>query len=367
MSKGTAATSSEESKFVAPVISSVEYLGNKRKLLPFLIPAVRARSGIHTQVLDLFTGTGSVAAGFKSVGFSVLANDHLAWCALSAEAILNNSMPPPFRGLSAGAQRTPYTWVIEQLNRVSGRDGFIYQNYSPASHDSAGVERRYFTEGNARRIDGVRHQIEDWRPQLTSAEYALLVSDLLRAAAAVSNVAGTYGCYLKEWKARALQPLVLDESVLIPGPDQGHEVSREDAEQLLRARSAPVIYADPPYTKRQYAAYYHVLETIALADEPAVEGSTGLRDWRTHASDFCYKRRAPAAIRRLLETADCAHFFLSYSSDGQVPHEDVVAILNDHGRVEILEVSHPRYRSNRRIQKAAHVTERLYHVTMSPS
>ena len=39
------------------------------------------------------------------------------------------------------------------------------------------------------------------------------------------------------------------------------------------------VYLDPPYTKRQYAAYYHVLETLAYGDEPEVSGVTGLRPW----------------------------------------------------------------------------------------
>ena len=35
------------------------------------------------------------------------------------------------------------------------------------------------------------------------------------------------------------------------------------------------VYADPPYTKRQYAAYYHILETIAAGDRPLISGD----DW----------------------------------------------------------------------------------------
>ena len=41
--------------------------------------------------------------------------------------------------------------------------------------------------------------------------------------------------------------------------------------------AADTVYLDPPYTKRQYAAYYHILETISLGDEPIVEGICGIR------------------------------------------------------------------------------------------
>ena len=41
--------------------------------------------------------------------------------------------------------------------------------------------------------------------------------------------------------------------------------------------AADTVYLDPPYTKRQYAAYYHILEAISLGDEPIVEGICGIR------------------------------------------------------------------------------------------
>lgn len=47
-----------------------------------------------------------------------------------------------------------------------------------------------------------------------------------------------------------------------------------------------LVYLDPPYTKRQYASYYHILETVALGDEPEVKGVAGLRPWKNLASDF---------------------------------------------------------------------------------
>ena len=49
-----------------------------------------------------------------------------------------------------------------------------------------------------------------------------------------------------------------------PGPGTGSR-SRTTVGDVLDVQyeDGDVAYFDPPYTKRQYAAYYHILETIA--------------------------------------------------------------------------------------------------------
>jgi adenine-specific DNA-methyltransferase len=223
----------------------------------------------------------------------------------------------------------------------------------------------YFTQENAGRIDAIRRAIAEWRDYLTEAEAALLISDLLRASAQVSNVAGTYGCFLKDWKPRALGQLILRPATFQAGPASHHTIHCRDAEELAGEIDAPVVYADPPYTKRQYAAYYHLLETIAVGDEPDVVGATGLRPWQDRSSDWCYRRKAPNALRRLLSRLRrVRHFFLSYNEDGQISHDEVLAILGAHGVVQVLEVPIRRYKSSRRQHRGALVTERLYHLRL---
>ena len=349
---------------VPPLPASVEYLGNKRQLVPFLMNAFQAVAPDADHAVDLFTGTGTVAAAMKSGGLRITANDHLAWCSTTAEAVLLNDSPPPFAGLANVGRRIPYQWVLEKLNALPPKPGFVYRHYSPASAGYGDVERRYFTTTNAARIDAIREQIEEWSGYLTRGEHSLLVSDLLRAAAAVSNVAGTYGCFLKGWKPRALEPILVKPTHFIDGRAAGHRVHRAEAADVIERVSAPMIYADPPYTKRQYAAYYHLLETIALADEPTVSGATGLRPWHSHASAWCYKRRAPQALVHLLDHADCKHFFLSYSEDGQIPHERIVEIMESYGPLEVMGRRRPRYRSSRLPHRGAVVQERLYYVRL---
>ncbi|HEX5593535.1 MAG TPA: DNA adenine methylase [Solirubrobacterales bacterium] len=349
---------------------SIEFLGSKRRLLDFLTQRIghHAQEGQH--FADLFCGTASVAGAFRGLGLRVTANDHLALCSTIAEARLLNDGLPRFEGLlgadeiPADEARHPYLTVLSLLNELPPGDGFVYRNYSPASLQHGAVSRMYFTEENARRIDAIRGRIEDWEPYLSRGERSLLIADLLKAASLCSNTAGTYGCFLKRWKPRALDLLQLAPSSRPSSKGAGHSVFREDAEDLAGSLEADVVYADPPYTKRQYAAYYHVLETIARYDDPELVGKTGLRPWAEESSDFCYRRKAPAALERLVGRIRARHFFLSYNADGQIADEEIREILSDRGKLTVAEVPYQRYRSSRLPHRGPLVTERLYHLAL---
>ena len=71
-----------------------------------------------------------------------------------------------------------------------------------------------------------------------------------------------------------------------------------------------VIYADPPYTRDHYSRFYHVLETIALDDDPGVtralgsdEPSRGLYRTERHQSPFSIRTQVEGAFRNLMAEA----------------------------------------------------------------
>lgn len=330
----------------------VEFLGSKRALTDFVVDAIERACRRVSHVGDLFCGTAAVSTALQSREWRVTANDSLRLCSTFAEAALLYRDSGAFAGLA----RSRYPAVLAELNALSADPGFIHANYSPAGG------RMYLTEENAARVDAIRERIRLWEPVLTQGERARLLADLVRAVSAVSNTAGTYGCYLKRWKPRALQRLMLVPAEIRPDTRLEHAVHCTDAEDLAPRMRAAVVYADPPYTKRQYAAYYHLLETVVVGDQPNILGRTGLRPWREKASDWCYQRRAPAALRRLVESVRCDHFFLSYNEDGQMQDELIRETLALHGKITVDEVMYPRYRSSRKPHKGRWVRERLYHL-----
>lgn len=342
----------------AEIGAGIEFLGHKASQLPAILHAVRAAVGPRGRVADVFCGTAAVSAALRSAGYQVDANDTLALCTTWAEARLLTPMAPRFGGLGLRGVGT-YEAVIELLNELPPVKGFVWRNYSPASRTTASTARMYLTEENAAKVDAVRLQLREWEPALTTGEHSLLLACLVDAVGRISNIAGTYGCYLKEWKPRALRDLRLVP--LRPGAGRsGHRVTRGDAALAAAESSADITYADPPYTKRQYAAYYHVLETIVLDDEPPVTGSTALRPWRSQASDWCYRRRAVAALDQLVAKASSPFLLLSYNDDGQISHETILEVMSSYGAVKFFEYAQRRYRSSRLPHRGATVQERLY-------
>jgi adenine-specific DNA-methyltransferase len=339
-------------------MAKIRYIGSKARIVDHILEVIGPPQEGDGCFVDAFAGTGVVGARAAELGWEVRLNDHLLSSVIVASAGLLGPDAVPFERLGG------YAEAIDRLNHLAPRHGFLWRQYSPASARLAGVERRYFTEENAARLDAARVEIELWAAEglLTSDERMLLIADILSTANSVANIAGTYGCFMRGWLDGALRtasfkPRRLQETT---ARFVAHNV--EVAELPIAA--ADVAYFDPPYTKRQYAAYYHLLETIAHGDEPAVEGVTGLRPWQDKASDFCYKRRALDAIASLLERTPARRIFLSYSSEGHVGLEELEQRLATHDTVafhELAEVG--RYRPNRVATEAAsHVSEFLVEI-----
>lgn len=315
------------------------YIGSKARLLEQISNYIGPWKQGH--FVDAFCGMGSVAELAAAHGWPVRLNDHLSSATTMAAARLvfgNSSLLRKVGG---------YASAIDQLNEVPGRKGFIYREYSPASTAKAGLERRYFTPLNAAKIDGIRNRIREWSEdgRINKREEMLLIADLLSAANRVANTAGTYGCFLAKWTSQAARPLTLLPRELKRKATKA-SVSNVDASDV-EADDHDLVYLDPPYTKRQYASYYHILETIALGDEPIVEGVAGLRPWRSLASDYCYKVRALGALIALVEKLPARRILLSYSNEGHVDLGQLESGLADFGHVRIHELATVgRYRPN---------------------
>lgn len=335
----------------------VRYIGSKSRVAAEIVSlAGPPDSG---RFVDAFTGTGSVAAEAARRGWSVHVNDTLSCAVVMACSAVIAADNVEFKAFGG------YASACEALDALPGVPGFITREYSPASA-SHGGERRYFTEENAARIDTMRAEIARWSRAglLSDLEEKLLVADLMLAANHVANIAGTYGCFLSSWLPQALRPLTIRARQLRPGFTDVTAESTDVAQ--LRTGPADTVYFDPPYTKRQYAAYYHLLETIAAGDQPEVSGVTGLRPWTALASPFCYKRRALRALVDLISATQARRILLSYSSEGHVPQDQLLEGLNAVGATTLHLVREiGRYRPNA-VAAAASSTVTEYVIEIVP-
>lgn len=339
---------------------SFRYIGSKARL----VDAIHEHIGMPDggTFVDAFCGTGAVAEAASKAGWPVLVNDHLASSSIMALARVLSEKQVSFDAFGG------YLNAINELNRAEPYAGFIWREYSPESKNHGDSERKYFTEDNARKIDGIRHQISAWENAglISQSEFYILLADLLGAANRVANTAGTYGCFLSKWQRQSLDRLELSpRSIASSAP----KAVMSNCDVLhVPCRPEDTVYLDPPYTKRQYAAYYHILETIALGDEPVVEGVCGIRPWRHIASDYCYKVRAADALQKLVSSIPARRIFLSYSTEAHVPLDVLGEAFEGIGDVVCHELENiGRYRPNRTAsERGSKVGEVLFFVEKSP-
>ena len=321
----------------------MRYIGSKARISKEIIALAGQPDG-NGRFVDAFCGMGSVGNAAADFGWSVHLNDQLLSAVTISGARLISKGDVDFRQLGN------YEKAIELLRAAPQVEGFVWREYSPASGSKslAQVERRYFTEGNALRIDGIRQLIASWSREkiISKREEILLISDLLLAVNRVANISGTYGSFLREWHKPALNEISIDTRSL-----------RDDSVMLttscvdvtkLEMFGEDLAYFDPPYTKRQYAAYYHILETVCSGDEPQVAGKTGLRPWEHLASPFCYKSKALNALISLITNCPARRMLLSYSNEGHVDLQELRASLGISYKVQIHDLGEiGRYRPNR--------------------
>lgn len=323
------------------------YIGSKSRLVD-QIASFMGTPGDGSFFVDAFCGTGVVAEAAASLGWDVRINDHLHSAVISAQARLISHDQASFSNIGG------YTKAIEELNSIAPIEGYIWRTYSPASASFCENERRYFTQRNAARIDAIRAKISEWRGagQISETEQVLLIADLFGALNRVANIAGTFGCFLSKWTKQSQGEIALRPRELKSTPTRV-EVSVGDVFQV-KNHAQDLVYLDPPYTKRQYASYYHILETVALHDQPEVQGVAGLRPWQDLASDFCYKSRALKTLSSLLKTLQAERVLLSYSSEGHIGMQEMKSELSKLGRFSVHSMgSVGRYRPNKNASKSA--------------
>ena len=388
-------------------------IGNKTKLLGEIQQLLLERGIAGGTLIDVFCGSASVGRHFKRLGFRVIANDRLSMCYAQAVAGIAVGHYPGFRDfrekygriiLSRTFQeslRASYrlaedesgedTWphkalplleAVHFLNLlVDPREGLIFRSFSPGG--TAG--RRYFRDDNGRKIDGILEFLRNsYRSGLVKYhEFYLLLVSLLDAADRVANISGTYGAFLKSWQSSSLKDIVLRPRRVVESSLR-NRAYREDGNRLSRKVGGDVLYVDPPYNRRQYAANYHVMEIMAeyhtVDDldrfERSLYGETGLRPYDDLKSLYCVPpgRRntsgdALTAMTDLILSSRAKHVVVSYNEEGLLSLEQIGELLAKYSgkrsfnyQRDFRPVIYKRFRSDRNRRSATDDGTRTYRV-----
>ncbi|MCL2505326.1 MAG: DNA adenine methylase [Alphaproteobacteria bacterium] len=348
----------------------MRFIGNKENLLDRIYFALSQRNIYGKTFFDFFSGTASAAKFFKKQGYRVFSADilYLSYC-LQRAYIVNNTEPKFEKLLSAikFEKQSLFTSaldaVLEFLNNIKPIEGFIYKNYSVGGTIHLSQPRMYLSDDNAKKIDAIRIQIEDWKNNnlITEDEYFILIACLIESVSFFSNVAGVYAAFQKKWDPRALKPFVIKPIELVFNNEQ-NEAFNVNSMDLIQDIDVDILYLDPPYNERQYAPNYHLIETIAKYDNPVIRGVTGMRDYSNQKSVFCNKDTALQELDKIALIAKYRYLLLSYNTEGIMPQKNIDAILRKYGELEFVEFEYLRFKSNNNGESKTkkHIREQLY-------
>lgn len=347
---------------------SYRYIGSKARLVPTIIEKIMEISHGDTSktISDLMSGTGIVSNALKLTGYKVIANDVMTYSYYHNYTSLIVNSYPKFEKLSflKRSDKQDYSQVIDYLNSIDGIEGYFFKEFSQGGSPANGVQpRNYFDIDDAKKIDAIRLQLIDWKTNslISSDEHAILLNDLILATNDIANIAGTYGHFLSSSTSNRKGFKLKPTNFNFFNSGTQHQVFTGYAEDISKKIHSDICYIDPPYIKRQYAANYHVLETLAREDFPEAVGVSGLRPWRDQYSNLCTKTKGLAAFNTIFSNLDASEILVSYSDEGLFSKDELYADFRQFGIVTVDEIEYKRFKSHRGKEKPT-VTEYIFHI-----
>lgn len=320
----------------------MRYIGNKTRLLPFILRTLEKEGIGAGTVHDAFAGTASVGRALKAKGWQVYSSDLL----MSSYVFQRAYVVAEFADASLSE-------MADELSHTPPRKGFISQHFSPAGGASS-AGRMYFTPENAARIDAAREQLARWRESGEVGEdaYYLLLAGVIEGADRVANTAGVYASYMKRWQPNAKRAFSIEVEAPLRSDRPAIAYLMDAAQAARQIGEIDLVYIDPPYNSRQYVAYYHIPEILARGwsdGGPATRGKVGLLAGEEGRSQWSHGRRVQKLFTALLSVSGARHALVSFNSEGHLEPEILENLLRRaavDGRVSHFRQRYRRYRAD---------------------
>jgi adenine-specific DNA-methyltransferase len=313
-------------------MNTLDYIGSKKSLIPFLHEKIKEHIPYLDKCVfgDLFAGAGNFSFFTAPLVKTMIANDLEEYSYIINKALISCEFTQTLQEL------------INELNKLDVDEGIVYKNFSPNKH----CERMFFTPENAKLIDAMRKQLYMWLfyNEINQKEHDFLLASLLVSLDKVSNTSCVYGAYLKEFKKSAKKKLIIVPIHTKTENNETNSATIGSAEIIAKNYEFDVVYLDPPYNHRQYAANYSPLNYIVSYDESVVlTGKTGLMK-NYNKSGFCSKRKVKKSFETLIENLNTRYIFLSYNNEGLLSQKELKTILEKKGEVILYQKEYPKFK-----------------------
>jgi adenine-specific DNA methylase len=310
---------------------STRYQGSKQRSFDLFERALRPLC--FESAVDLFGGTGAVSWLFKSWGKRVHFNDCLRWCAEVGTALVENA-----------ATRLD---VVRAKELLVAREGRRYDDFVARTFGG-----RFFLPEEDRFIDVVAQNVAAEPDRYTRALgfYSLFQACLKKRpfnlfhranlAVRLRDVPRSFG-NKATWESpfeRVFLEALAEANDAVFDNGQNNTVSCLDA--LACPLEADLVYLDPPYVRRDGAAFdyldgYHFLEGLVEYDRwgERIDRRYKHLPFARRPSPFSSGAALHEALREIVARAKSARYVIvSYRDDGIPSIEQIEQMLRGEGR-----------------------------------
>lgn len=382
-------TSTENTEFLQEQL--ITYIGNKRALLPFIGQGIQiVQKELNKQKLDcidIFSGSGIVARYLKQFSNTLFVNDLELYSTLINKCYLSNksqtdeaTLRKLFDSLNGKIQERINQLEQSRKNGTYKHPGFISELYAPA--DSQNIqknERCFYTPYNANFLDVARQLIETEIPD----EYKpFFIAPLLSEASIHANTAGIFKGFYKNSKTgtgqfggngqnaltRILGNIQLKYPVFSNFECPVHIYNQDanilvDKDGPLANHQFDLAYFDPPYNQHPYGSNYFMLNLIAgynRPDEENISRVSGIpKNW--NRSSYNKKKQVAQVFLNLVKNVNAHYVLISFNSEGFISKDEMIELLSECGRVQVLESQYNTFRGSRNLNtRSIHVKEYLF-------
>lgn len=336
----------------------ITYLGNKRKLLPFINSAIEiVKKELEVDKItafDGFAGSGVVSRLLKQHTTTLYVNDFEEYSKTVNTAFLSN-----YEVVDMNRLLKAIDYLNENRLSPTKSPYFISQNYAPKNDDDIQPgERVFYTHNNALAIDNIRHLIDT---EIDKDLRIFCLAELIVQASIHNNTSGVFKGFHKKngighfggAGENALERIKGD--ILLEMP-RFSKVSNKtivfctDTNQLVKELPpVDLAYYDPPYNQHPYGSNYFMLNIINGGKPVEIQnGVSGIAsDWQRSA----YNKQKPAekAFEDLIANTKAKYVLISYNNEGIVPFEIFKGIIENYGSWRLLEQDYNTYRGSRNL------------------
>ena len=335
----------------------ITYIGNKRKILPFIERSLNQIGIKDYTFLDLFSGSGIVSRLAKVHGAKkIIANDLEYYSMVLNTVFLRNEE----------GNKKEFEEMKQEILSKPLFEGWISENYAPKDdNDIQRGERCFYTRENALLIDSYLESLKELPCEVAD----MFLAPLIYEASVHTNTSGVFKGFYKNKQGigqfggegkNALQRICgkIDPQfpVFCPNETENIIISADastvvkDTKIVQQAKNIDITYIDPPYNQHPYGSNYFMLNAIAKCKCPDdISKVSGIpKDWNRSI----YNKRVEGVMQLLkdIENVDSKYVLLSYSSEAYLPIKDMVAELAKIGLITNLqEIDYNVFRGSRNL------------------